>query len=281
LIDGLNPCAFATLVFFISYLTFTGRRGRDVLLVGVAFALGVFLTYLLVGVGLLRAIQSLSFFTALGRWVYLVTALLCVVLAAFTFRDYFIAREGNPTEMTLKLPMALRRRINKIIRQSAQMRAFVGVAFVTGFLVSLIELACTGQVYLPTIMFVLSVPDLAAKAFGYLLLYCLMFILPLVVVFVLAYYGTTSEQLASFVNRHTASIKLATGLVFIGLALWMIWALAPLFRLEAPWNAMAMGSVPLVVGIAAVVLLRRRRLQPEETTSPDTRRRRRSGGTRA
>jgi cytochrome c biogenesis protein CcdA len=281
LIDGLNPCAFATLVFFISYLTFTGRRGRDVLFVGVAFALGVFLTYLLVGVGLLRAIQSLSFFTSLGRWVYLVTALLCVVLAAFTFRDYSIAREGKATEMTLKLPMGLRRWINKIIRESAQMRAFVGVAFVTGFLVSLIELACTGQVYLPTIMFVLSVPDLAAKAFGYLLLYCVMFILPLIVVFVLAYFGTTSQQLASFVNRRTASIKLATGAVFLGLALWMVWALAPLFRLEPPWNAVAMVAVPLVAGIAAVVLLRMRRLQPEETTRRAARHRRRSGGKRA
>jgi cytochrome c biogenesis protein CcdA len=279
LIDGLNPCAFATLVFFISYLTFTGRRGRDVLFVGVAFALGVFLTYLLVGVGLLRAIQSLSFFTALGRWVYLVTALLCVVLAAFTFRDYSIARDGSPTEMTLKLPLGLRRRINKIIREGAQMRAFVGVAFVTGFLVSLIELACTGQVYLPTIMFVLSVPDLAAKAFGYLLLYCLMFILPLVVVFVLAYFGTTSEQLASFVNRHTASIKLATGLVFIGLAVWMVWALAPLFRLESPWNAVAMGAVPLVVGIVAAVLLWMRKRQPLGKAAPASRRR--SRGTRA
>ena len=54
LIDGLNPCAFATLIFFISYLTFTGRRGRDILFVGIAFALGVFLTYLLVGVGLAK-----------------------------------------------------------------------------------------------------------------------------------------------------------------------------------------------------------------------------------
>jgi glutaredoxin len=52
LIDGLNPCAFATLVFFISYLAFTGRRGRDILFVGISFTLGVFLTYLLVGVGL-------------------------------------------------------------------------------------------------------------------------------------------------------------------------------------------------------------------------------------
>ncbi len=34
LVDGLNPCAFATLIFFVSYLTLSGRRGREVLLVG-------------------------------------------------------------------------------------------------------------------------------------------------------------------------------------------------------------------------------------------------------
>jgi len=42
LMDGLNPCAFATIVFFISYLAFLGRKGREILAVGAAFALGVF-----------------------------------------------------------------------------------------------------------------------------------------------------------------------------------------------------------------------------------------------
>jgi cytochrome c biogenesis protein CcdA len=234
LIDGLNPCAFATLVFFVSYMTFTGRKGRDVLFVGGAFALGVFLTYLLVGVGLLKAVQSLGFFSALGRWVYLITALLCTVLAILTFRDCFIARGGQASEMTLKLPAGLRRRIHTVIRENARVRAFVGIAFVTGFVISLIELACTGQVYLPTIMFVLSVPEMASQAFLYLVLYCLAFILPLVVVFLTSYLGTTSQQLGLFVVRHTAAIKALTGLVFVGLALWMTWTLAPLFGARLP-----------------------------------------------
>ena len=131
LIDGLNPCAFATLVFFISYMAFTGRRGREILLVGLAFTLGVFLTYLLVGVGLLQVVQSLGILSSLGRWVYLVTALLCAILAALTIRDLARARRGKPGEMTLKLPLSLRKRINKVIREGSQIRAFVAVAFAT------------------------------------------------------------------------------------------------------------------------------------------------------
>jgi len=254
LIDGLNPCAFATLVFFISYLAFTGRRGRDILFVGAAFALGVFLTYLLVGVGLLKAIQSLSFFMSLGRWVYLITALLCVLLAILTFRDFSKARKGQASEMALKLPLGLRRRINKVIRENSQTRAFVAMAFFTGFVVSLIELACTGQVYLPTIVYVLSVPEMAARAFFFLVIYCLAFILPLIVVFGLSYFGTTSEQLGQFVNRHTSTIKLITGLVFVGLALWMTWALAPLFGVHSPWNWVLMGGVLVAILLSVIVL---------------------------
>jgi glutaredoxin/MFS family permease len=254
LVDGLNPCAFATLVFFISYLTFTGRRGRDILLVGAAFAVGVFLTYFLVGLGLLKVIQSLEFFPLLGRWVYLFTALLCVTLAVFTFRDFFRARQGRASEMALSLPDGLRRRINRVIRENARVEAFVAVALATGFVVSLLELACTGQVYFPTIAYMTTLPEYASRAVFFLLLYCLMFIVPLVVVFLLSYFGATSEQLGLFLARHVVTIKVLTALVFVGLALWMTWTLAPLFGITAPWNWVLLGGVVLVIGAGAALL---------------------------
>ena len=106
------------------------------------------------------------------------------------------------------------------------MRAFAPVAFVTGMAISIIELACTGQVYLPTILFVLGVPELQARAVLYLVLYNVMFILPLVVVFVLACLGTTSEQLSQFINRRAATVKLATAGLFVLLAGWLVVAIA-------------------------------------------------------
>jgi hypothetical protein len=146
------------------------------------------------------------------------------------------------------------------------------MALFTGFLVSLIELACTGQVYLPTIVYVLSVPELAAQAFLYLVLYCVMFILPLIVVFVLAYRGTTSEQLGRFVNRHTATIKLLTGLVFGGLALWMTWTLAPLFGVESPWNWLLLGGVVVLIALGAAILMITGRKKPPKKAARSRRR---------
>ena len=223
LIDGLNPCAFATIVFFISYLTFTGRKGKDILLVGGAFTLGVFMTYMLVGFGLLKAAQSLPFMATLGHWVYIGAGVLALVLAILSLSDFLAARRGKTDEMRLKLPTAWRKQINKIIREGSQLRAFVAVAFATGFIISLIELACTGQVYLPTILFVMSVPEMRAQAISYLLLYNVLFILPLIAVFGLAYAGTSSQKMAAFVNKQTATVKLLTAVLFFVLAVWLLY----------------------------------------------------------
>jgi cytochrome c biogenesis protein CcdA len=225
LIDGLNPCAFATLVFFISYLAFAGRWGWEVLAAGAAFTLGVFLTYLGVGVGLSRFLASLPFLSAISRWVYGLTAVLCLLLAAGSLHDWWLARHGKPGAIRLKLPSRLRRRINRFIREGTRRRAFIPVTFVAGAAISLLELACTGQVYLPTVLFVMSVPGLRARAGLYLVLYNLMFVLPLVVVFFISYLGTTSQQLGLFIQRRTATVKLATAGLFLLLATWLVVAM--------------------------------------------------------
>jgi cytochrome c biogenesis protein CcdA len=222
LIDGLNPCAFATIVFFVSYLAFLERKGREILAVGAAFALGVFLTYLLVGIGLLGVLEHVSFLSTLRPWVYGLTAVLCLTLAAYSFLDYRKARGGDFKSMALRIPLRLRQRINRTVRSGAKARAFVPVAFFTGFVISLLELACTGQVYLPTIIFVMGRPEMQGQALLYLVLYNLAFILPLIVVFGLAYFGTTSDQLGLFIYRRTAAIKLATALLFVVLAGWLL-----------------------------------------------------------
>ena len=222
LLDGLNPCAFATIAFFVSYLTISGRKGREVLAVGAAFTVGIFLTYLMVGLGLHHLLGLFgNLLTTLGRWLYGLMAALCAVLAVVSFLDFRKARRGEIGDMALNLPHGLRMRINAIIRRGRHSRTFVAGAFVTGILVSFLELACTGQVYLPTIIFVMGMPEMQGKAFLYLLLYNLAFILPLVVVFGLAYFGTTSEQLGMFINRRTAAIKLGTALLFLVLAGWL------------------------------------------------------------
>jgi cytochrome c biogenesis protein CcdA len=223
LVDGLNPCAFATLAFFVSYLALSGRQGKEILVVGGAFTLGVFLAYLAVGLGFYKVLDLLGdTLTMLGRWVYGLTGLFCAVLAVFSFLDFLKARRGDIGDMALNLPHKLRMRINAVIRKGRRSRAFVAGSFITGIAVSFLELACTGQVYLPTIIFVVSQPQLQARAVVFLILYNVLFIMPLVVVFVLAYYGTGSKQLTRFLEKRAAAVKLGLTVLFAALASWLL-----------------------------------------------------------
>lgn len=229
LIDGLNPCAFATLIFFVSYLSISGRKGREVLFVGASFTLGVFIAYLTVGLGFYRVLDVLgSLLTQIGRWVYGLTAVMCLTLAVVNLVDFFKVRKGGTEDMSLKLPETLRKRINSTIRKGRNVEAYAAGAFVTGIVVSFLELACTGQIYLPTIIFVSSIPELRLQAVLYLILYNLMFIVPLIVVFFLAYFGTTSNDLVKFLEKHSATIKIAMTVLFLALGLWLIYSLLAL-----------------------------------------------------
>ncbi len=223
LVDGLNPCAFATLIFFVSYLTLSGRKGREVIFVGLSFTLGVFVAYLVIGLGLYKVLDLMGeFLNTLARWVYILTALLCLSLGVFSILDFFKVRQGNLDDMALKLPDALRKRINAVIRKGRNSQTYVIGAFITGLFISILELACTGQVYLPTIIFVSSMPELRLRALFYLVLYNLLFIMPLVVVFILAYYGTTSKDLTRFLQKRAAAVKIGMALIFFALAVWLI-----------------------------------------------------------
>ncbi len=223
LIDGINPCAFATLIFFVSYLTLSGRKGKEVLLVGGSFTVGVFLAYLAVGLGLYQLLDLIGgTLEIISKVVYGLTGVFCVVLAVLSFLDYRKAKKGEIKDMLLNLPEPLRKRINATIRKGRNAANYMVGAFIAGVLVSLLELACTGQVYLPTIIFVSSIPEMRLQAIFYLLLYNLLFILPLVVIFILVYYGTTSKDLTKFLEERAALVKLVMGFVFIALGSWLL-----------------------------------------------------------
>ena len=126
--------------------------------------------------------------------------------------------------MALQLPGFLKERVRATIRRQAHARQFALAAFVSGFVISFLELLCTGQVYLPTIVFVVGVPELRARATAMLLLYNVAFILPLVGIFVLTYFGTTSGQLTRFLQRRAGLIKLALAVLFVSLGGWLVFA---------------------------------------------------------
>ncbi len=219
LADGVNPCAFATIIFFLSYLQVARRTPREMLMVGAAFIFAVFLAYFLAGLALHKILEQVTGRIAgVKRYLDWIFGGLAILAALLSFRDALKAKAGKLDEMTLQLPGFLKDRIRGVIRTGAKARRFVAAAFVAGFVISFLELACTGQVYAPIIY---SIQQGKKDAVMWLLAYNLAFITPLVVIFLLAFTGMSNKALINFQTKHTFGVKIALGLVFLALA-WII-----------------------------------------------------------
>lgn len=223
LVDGINPCAFAVIVFFISFLTVYKYTRREIVIVGVSYCVAVFLAYLLLGVGVFKFLYALRGFTYVIKGFYIVTAGLCLLFFLAALYDFWLYKKTKKADgMLLQLPLSLKTRIHKIMgfflrnKQKNALRLTLA-ALAVGFGVSLVEAVCTGQVYVPTCVLIMQNPAFRAQAIFYLVLYNLMFIVPLVVVFVLALLGYESKLFNDFLKKHLAWAKLCLCLVFLGL----------------------------------------------------------------
>ena len=216
LLDGVNPCAFTTLIFLLASLALAGRGRREILLIGGLFTLAVFATYFAVGLGLFAALRAAVAFPLASQVIRWLLVAVLLVFAALSARDAVLASRGRASDMTLQLPGYLKRRIHASIRTRVRSTALAASALGLGVLVSVFEFACTGQVYLPTLAYLARLGD--ARALPLLGVYNLGFVAPLAAVFAASWAGVTSRGLTAFFQRHLAAVKAALAVFFAALA---------------------------------------------------------------
>lgn len=225
LADSVNPCAVGTLVFLMSMLAVSGIKGRRLVLVGACFCLASFLVYTAIGFGLLRVVYACSGFPLVRQVIEIGMIALLTVLALLSFRDALrYAASGKADSVTLQLPSVLKTRIRSIIRAGIGARRLAVGAFLAGAAVTALESVCTGQEYLPTLVLMVKSGMATPRLASYLLLYNLLFIVPLIVVVTLTCFGVGTDTLLAWSRRNVVPAKVLLGILFVGLAV-LIWVL--------------------------------------------------------
>jgi cytochrome c biogenesis protein CcdA len=212
-VDGINPCAFTVLLLFITALTSSLQVGQQnvkalrarVLGMGAIYIMAVFLTYLALGVGLLT---SLDFFTRQHVPARL-GALVAILLGLWMLKDYFLSDVG----WRLQAPG----QVGSLARRMAQ-RATLPALVVGGFLIGLCTVPCSGAVYLG-VLSLLALQPTALLGYSYLVLYNVVFVLPLVGILIAASARPTLNRLAHWNLHHKewTRLMLGGGVVAMGL----------------------------------------------------------------
>ena len=203
-IDSVNPCAFGVLIFLMASLLGMGSA-RRALRAGLIYSFVVFVVYFFMGWGLYNVINVFSSSSGF-YYFYLVVALVIFVLGLLQLKDVFWYGKG----VTLKISSKVKPIIEKFMA-----RGNLVSIIILGIIVSLFELPCTGEIYIG-ILTVMSIHK--TFGFGYLLIYNLIFVLPLVILTYLIYRGTSTEKLQKWTVSNRKYMKLISGLLLLGLA---------------------------------------------------------------
>jgi len=220
LLDGINPCAISTLIFFMSLLAVSKVRSRQLFFLGVSFCLASFVTYLALGFGLLRVLHLFSGFTLFRSVLEWGVTVLLVLFALLSFRDAVrFRRSGKGEDVTLQLSTGMKKRIHSVMRRGLKTGHLILGGLLIGTAVTALESVCTGQVYVPTLVLILKGNALGnSRAWLYLLAYNLLFILPLVLIFAAVYFGLRTETLLQWSRKNVVFSKILLGLFFVLLA---------------------------------------------------------------
>jgi hypothetical protein len=223
LIAGVNPCALTTVVFLLSMLVYLKTGRQQIMAVAVGFTAAMLATFFLLELGFFTVITTFCVSHGVSWVLACAVGFLAFLLSLWSAADAIgRCRSGDTTHATLGSPRVVRPPIGGLIRAGLTTRTLVGGSVALGSLVSMLDSLCTGQARLPVRLFIAPVPAMRTNAVAYLLLYTVMFMLPLIVVLLLVRVAATSDAFDTFLRRHLAFVKLGMAILFATLGVLAI-----------------------------------------------------------
>lgn len=209
ILDSVNPCAFSVLLLTIAFLFSIGQLRSRILTLGVSYIAGLFVIYLLIGLGILGTLHLFSTPHFMAR----IGAILLIVLGLINVVNEFFPN----FPVKLKIPNVAHRRMAVLMDQAS-----MPTSFLLGGLVGICEFPCTGGPYL-TALGLLHDKATYLMGFGYLLVYNLIFILPLVVILLLASDKGLLKRVDEWQKSERGVMRLGGGIAMIALGAIILW----------------------------------------------------------
>lgn len=203
LLDSINPCAFSILLVTIAFLFTLERMRTQIMAVGLAYIAGIFLVYLLIGFGILHALHLFNtphFMAKLGAAALILWGAVNVVNEIFP-----------AFPIKLGIPHTAHQRMAILMEKGS-----VPAAFLLGGLVGLCEFPCTGGPYL-MVLGLLHDAATYLQGVAYLILYNFIFVLPLIVILLLASERRVVEKVEAWRKKESKVMRLGTGVAMMAL----------------------------------------------------------------
>ncbi len=209
LLDSVHPCSFSILLLTIAFLFGMQMNRRRILAIGGVYIAGIFVAYLGIGLGLFHVLHLFStphFMGKLGATLLIAFGILN--LLAWKFPSFPI-RLSLPKEAHTKMATLMD-------------RASVPAAFALGMLVGVCQFPCMGGPYLMVIGLLHDTATYATGV-GYLVLYNVILIAPLVAVLFVAADKAIVEKVQDWRRTNLSQVRLWAGIAMVMLGLLVLY----------------------------------------------------------
>jgi cytochrome c biogenesis protein CcdA len=212
LIDGVNPCAISMLMVFYSFLLCTENK-KKMFLMSCLFIIGIFSANFLFGLGVKQFYGLFAGNNAVIIALYSVAIAMC--LTAIVLNTIDIINSKKQKEAKNQLPDKIKFKISNLMRNSIFSKFALLVMFGVGFIIGAIELACTGQIYFPTLTYMIQNGDHVSSSIFMLFAYNVMFVLPLICITVIAALYKNPENIKNAIMKKNWLIKIIANVFFV------------------------------------------------------------------
>jgi len=217
--DSVNPCAIAVLIMVLmTILIQNPDKKRKVLSAGLGFIAAIYIGYLFYGIIIIQLFRGFAeVLRENSSYIYNGLGILAMIIGALNIKDYFMYKPGA---LATEMPIFMRPKVKRIINKITSTRG----AFIIGFLVTLFLLPCTIGPYLVASGLLSELGTL--NALPWLLYYNLIFIIPMIIIVGIIYWGFARiSDVSGWKERQIRVLHLIAGalLFAVGVALLMGW----------------------------------------------------------
>ncbi len=212
-LDAFNPCAFFVLLFLLSLLVHARSRWRMALVGGVFVVISGVMYF-----AFMAAWLNVFLVTGQLRWVTTVAGLIALAIAVFNMKDYFLPDTAGSLSIPDSAKPGLFARMRKLTTGDAMPTVLLGTIALAAVANSY-ELLCTAGFPL-VFTRVLTLNDLSTSTYyGYLALYNLVYVIPLLVIVGVFVWTLGSRKLS---ENEGQFLKLMSGMMMLGLGLVLV-----------------------------------------------------------
>jgi cytochrome c biogenesis protein CcdA len=205
LLDSVHPCSFSILLITIAFLFSVQMERKKILQIGGVYILGIFAAYFLIGLGLLKVLHLFNTPHFMGK----VGSTLLIIFGLVNLINHFFPN----FPIKLKIPSFAHTKMAEFMERTS-----VLAAFGLGILVGICQFPCMGGPYLMVIG-LLRDQVTYYSGFGYLLLYNLILILPLVAVLYIASDKVVLEKVRNWKTTNMSGVRLWAGIAMVALGI--------------------------------------------------------------